>query len=177
MDSIYDTAPRRGSGRILKEVRKARDLPLTVFGWRWRWERHPESPLAFQRNWGTRLACHGLAAGHPHQDAARRVERVAFCKRAIEMIPSALYARGSRRVGYTGADKARNTRRLLLDGGQLPFMEQRAITATTLPFWDSRRDKPGRVCESSGGALYPGHHDMRFASLRASTPAITFFST
>jgi putative urate catabolism protein len=154
VESIYEYGSRAGVWRILRELEQ-RKLPSTIFGVSMALERHPELARAFVEL-GHEIACHGQRWIH-YQDVDEATER-AHMELGLATIERVC---GVRAAGwYTGRDSP-NTRRLVVDRGDLEYDSDHY--GDDLPFWLSVRRSDGTLHPHLVVPYTLDANDMRFS--------------
>jgi allantoinase len=167
MESIYEYGSRVGVWRILREFER-RGLPLTVFGVSMALERCPEVAAAFGEL-GHEVACHGHRWIH-YQNVDEATER-AHMALGLETLARAV---GTPAVGwYTGRDSP-NTRRLVVDRGDLEYDSD--YYGDDLPFWLQVRRTDGALAPHLVVPYTLDANDMRFALPQGYSHGEEFFA-
>jgi allantoinase len=167
MEGIYEYGSRVGVWRILREFER-RALPLTVFGVSMALERHPEVAAAFVEL-GHEVACHGHRWIHyQHVDEATERAHMALGMETLARVV------GAPAVGwYTGRDSP-NTRRLVVDRGDLEYDSD--YYGDDLPFWLQVRRTDGALAPHLVVPYTLDANDMRFALPQGYSHAEEFFA-
>jgi putative urate catabolism protein len=167
MEGIYEYGARVGVWRILREFER-RALPLTVFGVSMALARCPEVAAAF-RELGHEVACHGHRWIH-YQSVDEATER-AHMALGMETLARVV---GTPAVGwYTGRDSP-NTRRLVVDRGDLEYDSD--YYGDDLPFWLQVRRSDGALAPHLVVPYTLDANDMRFALPQGYSHAEEFFA-
>jgi allantoinase len=167
MEGIYEYGSRVGVWRFLREFEK-RGLPMTVFGVSMALQRHPELTQAFVEL-GHEIACHGLRWIN-YQTIDEATER-AHMRQGLDAIEQLT---GTRPLGwYTGRDSP-NTRRLVVDDGQLAYDSD--YYGDELPFWMKVQRTDGQVVPHLVVPYTMDTNDMRFALPQGFSQGDDFFT-
>jgi allantoinase len=166
MESIYEYGSRAGVWRLLQEF-ESRNLPLTVFAVAIALQRNPplvDELLRLEHE----IACHGLRWIH-YQQVDETVERE-HMQQALGILEQLT---GSRPEGwYTGRDSP-NTRRLLVEQGDLLYDSD--YYGDDLPLWQTVETSTG---ERKPHLIVPytlDNNDMRFASAQGFNSGEQFY--
>ena len=166
MESIYEYGSRAGVWRLLEEF-SSRDLPLTVFAVAMALQRHPELASELVRL-EHEIACHGLRWIHyQHMDEAEEREHM---QRALEILTELT---GSRPLGwYTGRDSP-NTRRLVVEQGDLLYDSD--YYGDDLPLWKQVESSDGKLKNHLVVPYTLDTNDMRFATAQGFNSGEQFY--
>ena len=166
MESVYEYGSRAGVWRLLEEF-SSRGLPLTVFAVAMALQRHPELASALVRL-QHEIACHGLRWIHyQHMEQAEEREHM---QRALEIITDLT---GSRPLGwYTGRDSP-NTRRLVVEQGDLLYDSD--YYGDDLPLWKQVETSDGELKNHLVVPYTLDTNDMRFATAQGFNSGEQFY--
>jgi peptidoglycan/xylan/chitin deacetylase (PgdA/CDA1 family) len=159
MESVYEYGSRAGFWRI-RRLFTERDMPLTVYAVATAMARNPEA-VAAMKEAGWEIASHGLK-WIDYKDFTKQDER----QHILEAVRIHTEVAGSRPLGiYQGRTSAHTLDIVMEEGG---FLYSADSYADELPYW---------VRGPYGAHLIVPYtldaNDMRFATRRASTPAIS----
>ena len=166
MESVYEYGSRAGVWRLLQEF-SSRDLPLTVFAVAMALQRHPELASELVRL-QHEIACHGLRWIHyQHMDEAEEREHML---QAMEILTGLT---GSRPLGwYTGRDSP-NTRRLVVEQGDLLYDSD--YYGDDLPLWQQVETSDGKLKNHLVVPYTLDTNDMRFATAQGFNSGEQFY--
>jgi allantoinase len=166
MESVYEYGSRAGVWRLLEEF-SSRGLPLTVFAVAMALQRHPELASELVRL-QHEIACHGLRWIHyQHMEQAEEREHM---QRALEIITDLT---GSRPLGwYTGRDSP-NTRRLVVEQGDLLYDSD--YYGDDLPLWKQVETSDGELKNHLVVPYTLDTNDMRFATAQGFNSGEQFY--